>query len=68
MTAEELIRLVETMRDALRANQVFHTPLARRRRGGEWSEYELDAIHRTRDAIAASAAIAEHGNIEAVEA
>lgn len=34
--------------DALRANQVFHTPIALRRRGGQWDEYEMDAIKRTR--------------------
>lgn len=39
--------------DALRANQVFHTPIALRRKAtGEWDEYEIDAISRTRDALA----------------
>lgn len=42
------------LRDALLANQVFHTPIALRRRGGEWDEYEIDAINRTREALAAT--------------
>lgn len=43
---------VMAMVDALRANQVFHTPVALRRRGGQWDEYEIDAINRTREALA----------------
>ena len=39
--------------DALQANQVFHTPIALRRRGGQWDEYELDAIQRTKDVLGA---------------
>ena len=47
---EELLR---QLHDALLANQVFHTPVALRRRGGQWDEYELDAIKRTREALSA---------------
>lgn len=44
---------IQTLLDALRANGVFHTPLALRRKGGKpWDEYEIDAIRRTRDAVA----------------
>lgn len=39
------------VRDALMTNQVFHTPVALRRRGGQWDEYEQDAITRTREAL-----------------
>lgn len=45
--------LVSLLRDALLANQIFHTPIALRRRGGQWDEYEIDAINRTREALAA---------------
>lgn len=48
---DRLVRLVAEMREALEANQVFHTPLELRKHGGEWNEYQLDAIHRTRDAL-----------------
>lgn len=38
--------------DALKANQVFHTPLAKGlRRGRQWNEYEADAVDRTRRAL-----------------
>ena len=46
--------LLAQVRDALLANQVFHTPIALRRKGGElpqWDEYEYDAIRRTRETL-----------------
>lgn len=46
--------LIEMLTDALQANGVFHTPIALRRRGGQWDDYELDAIRRTREALAAA--------------
>lgn len=46
-----LVRLVVEMREALEANQVFHTPLELRKHGGEWNEYQWDAVRRTRDAL-----------------
>ena len=46
-----LIRLVVEMKEALEANRIFHTPLELRKHGGKWDEYQLDAIHRTRDAL-----------------
>ncbi len=51
-TVDRLRRLVAEMRDALKANQVFHTPLELKKRGGQWNEFELDAVRRTRDALA----------------
>lgn len=45
-------RLLEETREALRANQVFHTPVALRRKpSGQWDEFEQDAITRTRAAL-----------------
>ena len=39
--------------EAVRANQVFHTPVAlwRKLPKMEWDEYELDAIRRTNEAL-----------------
>jgi hypothetical protein len=37
--------------DALRANQVFHTPIAMRKNGNEWDEYQVDAINRTKECL-----------------
>jgi len=48
---DRLVRLVVEMREALEANRVFHTPLELRKHGGEWNEYQLDAVHRTRHAL-----------------
>ena len=48
---DRLVRLVVEMREALEANRVFHTPLELRKHGGEWNEYQRDAIYRTRDAL-----------------
>lgn len=45
---------IKRLEEALSANRVFHTPIALRRRGGEWDEYELDAIRRTREEIGAT--------------
>lgn len=48
----ELQKLVIDMRNALQANQIFHTPLALRKNGKEWDEYQADAINRTKDCLA----------------
>ena len=45
-----ILELLNQLRDALLANQVFQTPIANRRRG-QWDEYELDAIKRTREGL-----------------
>lgn len=45
---------IKRLEEALSANRVFHTPIALRRRGGKWDEYELDAIRRTREEIGAT--------------
>lgn len=50
--------VISQLRDALLANQIFHTPIALRRRGGQWDEYEMDAIRRTREALASSEGLA----------
>lgn len=53
--AELRLKVVELQNDlaeaklALRANQVFHTPVALRRKPDrQWDEYEMDAIKRTK--------------------
>ena len=60
--------LVSQLVDALRANGVFHTPLALRRHGKPWDEYEMDAINRTREAIAAANAYLANATGSATEA
>lgn len=47
----ELKNLLKEAQDALRANQVFHTPIALRQNGKEWNEYQIDAINRTREVL-----------------
>lgn len=48
-------RKVEVAMDALRANQVFHTPIALSRKlDRQWDEYEADAINRTKAALTPS--------------
>lgn len=43
---------IKVLEDALRANQVFHTPLQKARRPGkEWDEYEADAVKRTLEVL-----------------
>lgn len=37
--------------DAIKANQVFHTPYVMRCLGRDWNEYEIDAIKRSREAL-----------------
>lgn len=39
--------------DALRANAVFHTPVAKAKLTsfGEWDDFQLDAVNRTKDAL-----------------
>lgn len=44
----------EEMRAALQANGIFHTPIALRKNGGEWDEYQLDAISRTKKALSST--------------
>jgi len=51
---QPLESLIRIMREALQANQVFHTPLERLRRHDEWDAYQQDAIKRTLDALALS--------------
>lgn len=45
---------------ALKANGVFHTPIALRRKrpDTEWNEYEMDAINRTKTALAKASSFA----------
>jgi mRNA degradation ribonuclease J1/J2 len=47
----ELSAAVVKMREALKANGVFHTPMALRKNGHDWDEYQIDAINRTREAL-----------------
>lgn len=49
--AEKTKALIIELVEALQANGIFHTPIALRRRGCHWDEYEMDAINRTREAI-----------------
>lgn len=39
---------IKEMREALQANQIFHTPIMRLKLGREWDEFESDAITRTK--------------------
>ena len=43
--------LLEQLIDALRANGIFYTPIALRKNGREWDEFQIDAINRTRNAL-----------------
>lgn len=38
--------------EALRANLIFHTPLALLNNNKPWDEYQMDAINRTKEALA----------------
>jgi hypothetical protein len=50
-TTDQSARITE-LTEALEANQVFHTPIAKRRKpGGEWDEYESEAITMTLTAL-----------------
>lgn len=53
---EALQGLCEEMVKALKANGIFHTPIARRQLNG-WNEYQQDAIDRTRDCLNTAASI-----------
>lgn len=51
MDIEKLKKLCEKQALALQANGIFHTPVAKSKLTsfGDWDEYQLDAIDRTRD-------------------
>jgi hypothetical protein len=48
-----LRKRIEGLSEALRANAVFHTPVAKAKLTsfGEWDEYQRDAIDRTKEAL-----------------
>ena len=50
-----LLALLRESRDALRANRVFHSPIANRKLNGAggWDEYQTDAIERTGKSLSA---------------
>lgn len=51
--AQQLLDTMEAAEQALSANQVFHTPLAKGLRPDRtWNEYEADAVRRTQEALA----------------
>lgn len=55
ISQSELLDLINSARLALLANGVFHTPVALRKSGNaEWDQYQIDAIHRTRNFLAST--------------
>lgn len=48
---DSLKKQITGLREALQANGIFHTPIALRKNGASWDEYQLDAISRTKHAL-----------------
>ncbi len=49
--ADSVEQLLQDAKLALEANGVFHTPLEMLAHGGQWNEYQEDAIRRTQDVL-----------------